>query len=126
MRAGDAVMGRFHYVYDNRYLVTATVRRDGYSAFGGNNPRANFPSLALGWVFSEEGFFNNDSWFNYGKLRFSWGKNGNRDVGMYDALMMLDPRKYYYVDPITGETTNINTYYAYRMANKDLKCQSTD
>ena len=126
VRTGDAVMGRFHYVYDNRYLVTATVRRDGYSAFGGNNPRANFPSLALGWVFSEEGFFNNDSWFNYGKLRFSWGKNGNRDVGMYDALMMLDPRKYYYVDPITGETTNINTYYAYRMANKDLKWESTD
>ncbi len=126
VRTGDALMSRFHYVYDNKYLVTATVRRDGYSAFGTNNPRANFPSLAVGWVFSEENFFNNDSWFNYGKLRFSWGKNGNRDVGMYDALMMLDPRKYYYVDPITGETTNINTYYAYRMANKDLKWESTD
>lgn len=126
IRTGDAFMGRFHYVYDNKYLITATVRRDGYSAFGGNNPRATFPSLALGWVFSEENFINTDSWFNYGKLRFSWGKNGNRDVGMYDALMMLDPRKYYYVDPNTGELTNINTYFAYRMANKDLKWESTD
>lgn len=49
-RTGDALMGRLHYTYDNRYLITATVRRDGYSAFGQGNPRATFPSVALGWI----------------------------------------------------------------------------
>lgn len=49
-RTGDAFMGRLHYVYDMRYLITATVRRDGYSAFGLANPRATFPAIALGWV----------------------------------------------------------------------------
>ena len=52
-RTGDALMGRLHYTYDNRYLITATVRRDGYSAFGQGNPRATFPSVALGWIFTE-------------------------------------------------------------------------
>ena len=75
-------MGRLHYVYDQRYLITATVRRDGYSAFGLANPRATFPAIALGWVFSEEKFLHRPDWFEYGKLRLSWGKNGNRAVLM--------------------------------------------
>lgn len=122
---GDALMGRLHYVFDDRYLVTGTVRRDGYSAFGQNNPRATFPSLALGWVFTEESFFPKNNWLDYAKLRLSWGKNGNRDIGMYEALMLLEARKYYSVNYSTGELFNLNTYYASKMANKDLKWEST-
>lgn len=125
VQTGDALMGRIHYVYDNRYLVTATYRRDGYSAFGQNNPRAGFPSVAVGWVFSEERFFPKNDWFDYGKLRFSWGQNGNRDIGMYEALMRLEPRKYNYIDALSGKVIDVNSYYAYRMANKDLKWEST-
>lgn len=55
-RTGDALMGRLFYSYKNRYMITGTVRRDGYSAFGQENPRAVFPSVALGWVFSDEPF----------------------------------------------------------------------
>lgn len=124
-RTGDAFMGRLHYVYDQRYLITATVRRDGYSAFGTNNPRATFPAVALGWVFSEEGFFPKDTWFEYGKLRASWGKNGNRDVGTYAALMQLEPRKYYYGDILTGSLINVNSFYAMTMANPNLKWETT-
>lgn len=124
-QTGDALMGRLHYVYDNRYLLTATYRRDGYSAFGKSNPRAGFPSFAAGWTFSEEKFFPKTRWFDYGKLRLSWGKNGNRDIGMYEALMRLEPRKYNYIDPLTGEMVNINSYYAYRMANDNLKWETT-
>lgn len=122
---GDALMGRLHYVYDNKYLITGTVRRDGYSAFGGANPHAVFPSVALGWVFTEEKFFPKNDVFNYGKLRLSWGLNGNRDIGIYNALMMLEARKYAYIDPSTGEFVPINTYYAYRMANNLLKWENT-
>lgn len=71
-RTGDALMARLHYSYADRYLITATVRRDGYSAFGQANPHAVFPSVALGWVFTEESFFKklNANWLEYAKLRF--------------------------------------------------------
>src|SRR3546814_2864341 len=72
-------MARLIYSRKDRYLLTASVRRDGYSAFGNQNPRATFASVAGGWVFSEEPFFNS-SWLNYGKIRMSWGSNGNRDL----------------------------------------------
>lgn len=126
-RTGDALMGRLHYSYNNRYLLTATVRRDGYSAFGQANPHAVFPSVALGWVFTEEGFWKNlnADWFDYGKLRFTYGENGNRSIGEYAALMQLSPRKYMYVDPATGQLVNINTFYCYNMANPNLKWETT-
>lgn len=126
-RTGDALMGRLHYSYDNRYLITATVRRDGYSAFGQANPHATFPSVALGWVFTEERFWKNwkADWFEYGKLRFTYGENGNRSIGEYAALMRLEPRKYMYVDPATGQLININTFYCYNMANPNLKWETT-
>lgn len=77
----DAWMGRLFYSFDNRYMLTAAVRRDGYCAFGQNNPHATFPSLALGWTFTNEKFMEAyGKWLNMGKLRLSWGKNGNRSL----------------------------------------------
>ena len=81
-------------------MLTASVRRDGYSAFGSMNPHAVFPAVALGWVFTSEKFMEKTSdWLNYGKLRFSWGQNGNRDIGQYEALAQLNSGAYTYVDP---------------------------
>lgn len=125
-RTGSALMARLHYAYDNRYMITATVRRDGYSAFGQENPYAVFPSVALGWVFSEEKFMKNISWLEYGKLRLSWGQNGNRSIGEYAALMKLEPRKYFYYDPLTGEIIQANSFYSYNMANSSLKWENTE
>lgn len=125
-RTGAALMGRLHYSYDNRYMITGTVRRDGYSAFGQANPYAVFPSVALGWVFSEESFMDKIEWLEYAKLRVSWGKNGNRSIGEYAALMQLSPRKYFYYDPNTGELIPINTFYCYNMANAGLKWENTE
>ncbi|MCD7936252.1 MAG: SusC/RagA family TonB-linked outer membrane protein [Tannerellaceae bacterium] len=122
---GDAYMGRLHYTFDRKYIATLTVRRDGYSAFGQRNPRATFPSAAIGWVFSEENFFPQNPWLEYGKLRLSWGKNGNRDVGVYEALMDMAARKYLYASVQTGETYPVNAYFANRMANADLKWETT-
>ena len=98
-RTGDALMARLFYSYDNRYMITGTVRRDGYSAFGQKNPRAVFPSVAVGWVFSDEPFLKKLNWLDYGKLRFSWGLNGNRDIGVYRALARMGNSKYMYVSP---------------------------
>ncbi|WP_224491276.1 SusC/RagA family TonB-linked outer membrane protein [Robertkochia flava] len=69
--------GRVQYNYQNKYLLSAIVRRDGSSAFGPENRFGYFPSGSLGWVISEEGFFNDESFMNFLKLRASYGIIGN-------------------------------------------------
>jgi TonB-linked SusC/RagA family outer membrane protein len=78
-QTADALLARLFYSYADKYMVTASVRRDGYSAFGQNNPYATFPSVALGWTFTNEEFFKWEV-MNSGKLRVSYGKNGNRSL----------------------------------------------
>lgn len=120
---GDGLMARLFYSYKDRYMITASARRDGYSAFGQANPRATFPSLALGWVFTDEKFFKS-SWLNYGKLRASWGINGNRDIGRYAALSNLITGKYLYVKS-DGTVYQANQLYVDRMQNANLKWEKT-
>ena len=91
---GNAMMARLNYNLMDRYLFTASFRRDGYSAFGSNNPYANFPAFAFGWRMNEENFMKAISWIDNLKLRLSWGINGNRSIGRYAALANLDSEKY--------------------------------
>lgn len=91
---GDALMARLNYTLLGKYLFTASVRRDGYSAFGQQNPRATFPAAAVAWNLSDESFFN-VPWVDQLKLRLSWGVNGNRDIGSYAALAQLASNLYY-------------------------------
>lgn len=120
---GDALMARLFYSFKDRYMVTLSSRRDGYSAFGQQNPRATFNSLALGWVFTDEAFFKSE-WFNYGKLRASWGSNGNRDIGLYSALSDLNTGKYLHVKP-DGTVYLVNQLYVNKMQNAQLKWERT-
>lgn len=86
---GDALMGRVNYTLLDKYLFTASLRRDGYSAFGSAQPRAVFPAVAFAWKISDENFFDDEGAFNRLKLRLSWGVNGNRAIGAYAALAQL-------------------------------------
>lgn len=98
-RTGDALMARLYYSFKSRYMLTASVRRDGYSAFGQRNPRATFPAVAGAWTFSSEKFMEfAEDWLSYGKLRFSWGQNGNRDIGQYEALASLNSSVHPFLD----------------------------
>ena len=115
----NAMMGRLFYSINNKYMATFSIRRDGYSAFGINNPYGVFPSVALGWVFSEESFLKNNI-LTYGKFRLSWGKNGNRAIGIYDALSNMTTGKYPYY-PINGSIYEASFLYVSRMANYNLK-----
>ncbi|MGN0310538.1 MAG: SusC/RagA family TonB-linked outer membrane protein, partial [Bacteroides sp.] len=87
--AGDphslaSYFGRLSYNYDERYMLQATVRRDGSSRFGSNNKWATFPSVSLGWNLTNESFMQNrPSWLTSTKLRLSWGKNGNENIGNF-------------------------------------------
>jgi len=118
---GDALMGRITYNYNQRYLLTATARRDGYSAFGIQNPRATFPSLAVAWTLSQEKFMKSTSkWLDYAKFRVSYGENGNRQIGRYAALSNLSAGTYEF---ITSGGTRYNTSYVAgtNLSNPNLK-----
>ncbi|KAA3439557.1 SusC/RagA family TonB-linked outer membrane protein [Rufibacter hautae] len=76
-----SLFGRANYSYQGKYLLTATVRRDGSSRFGRNNQFATFPSFSAGWVLSEESFFPQSNPISLAKIRASWGQNGNEQIG---------------------------------------------
>ncbi|MDR1223033.1 MAG: TonB-dependent receptor [Tannerella sp.] len=124
-QTGDALMGRVFYSLQNKYMITASVRRDGFSAFGQQHPRATFPAVALGWVFTSENFAQPlTDILSYGKLRFSWGQNGNRSIGRYDALSDMTSGAHPYIDQ-NGNLYISSQLYVNRMANMGLKWEST-
>lgn len=76
--------GRLSYNYAERYMLQVTVRRDGSSNFGPNHKWATFPSLSVGWNITNEKFLENrPNWLSFAKLRLSWGKNGNENIGQF-------------------------------------------
>ena len=73
--------GKANYTYNDRYLASFTIRRDGSSRFGSNNQYGTFPSLSAGWRISEEKFMEKTkSWLDNLKLRYSWGQTGNQEI----------------------------------------------
>ena len=87
-----SVFGRINYAFDNRYLVSVSLRRDGDSRFGGNNKYEVFPALSIGWNVHNEEFYNSDV-VSLLKPRFSTGSLGTTsDLGAYNSLSLLNPQ----------------------------------
>lgn len=82
-------MARASYSYDGKYILTGTIRRDGFSGFSSKNKTATFPSLAFAWRVTKEDFIQPLSWINDLKLRVSYGSTGNRTVGRYQTLSQM-------------------------------------
>lgn len=120
---GDALMARVNYSYKSKYLLSLTIRRDGYSAFGQDNKRANFPSVSGGWVISEEGFFDFEP-IDFLKVRASWGENGNREIGRYAALSRLSSGNNLIVDG-SGNVQLVGTLNNFEMENRTLRWERT-
>jgi TonB-linked SusC/RagA family outer membrane protein len=130
--------GRFDYNYDEKYMVQATIRRDGSSNFGARNKWATFPAFSLGWNVSNEAFMENrPEWFNTLKLRFSWGKNGNERIGNFKYTSLMNGGQNYYFggsyqvsqDPTTvGETSGTMQYGSSpaAIANPDIKWEESE
>ncbi len=122
-----AYLGRLFYGFMDRYMLTATVRRDGYSAFGQNNPWANFWSLGASWVLSEEKFAQDWKWLNMAKLRVSYGTNGNRSLkDTYLALSNLANGglyAYYKTGSLSQEV--LNALSVSRLGNPNLEWEKT-
>ena len=116
-------MGRVIYNLSNKYLLTATIRRDGFSGFGTKEKIGLFPSVALGWVASEETFIkDNADWLNYLKVRGSYGSTGRRAVGRYQTLATMESGPMYAFGD--GGSSTIGTYIS-SMANDELGWETT-
>ncbi|TDS56524.1 SusC/RagA family TonB-linked outer membrane protein [Myroides indicus] len=81
-----ALFARLNYIYDNKYIVNLTGRRDGSSRFGPANRFGNFGAVGAAWLFTEESFLKNYSWLSFGKLRASYGTTGSDNIGDYAYL----------------------------------------
>lgn len=130
--SGASYLGRAFYSYDNRYMITASFRRDGFSGFGRNNVWGNFGAVGLGWNFSDEKFMESTrDWLNNAKLRLSWGTNGNRDFGengttdpyLTMANLSMGGSMVYFND---GTSTVVKSLYMNRLAAPNLRWEKTE
>jgi TonB-linked SusC/RagA family outer membrane protein len=120
---GASYLGRAFYNYNDRYMITGTFRRDGYSGFGANNPWGNFGSVGLGWTFSNERFMEKArNWLDMAKLRLSWGTNGNREFG--DVYLTL-PNLSLGNSMVYSDGTVINSLTMSRLGSPNLKWERT-
>ena len=111
---------RAEYGYDSRYLINASIRRDGSSRFGSNRKWGTFPAVSMAWRASNEKFWNPNWWVNQAKLRISYGSNGSNAISA-NAADGLMTASYYSKDgaAITG-------YVPSSTANPDLGWQKTN
>ena len=119
-----SLFARASYNFDERYMVQVTVRRDGSSRFGSNNHYAIFPSFSLGWNLTNEKFLERrPSWWTSAKARFSWGKNGNENIGNFQYTVLTATGNNY----IFGSGENmVNGVKAAGLANPDLKWEESE
>jgi TonB-linked SusC/RagA family outer membrane protein len=85
----NGFLGRVNYGFDNRYLLTASVRADGSSRFSDDEKYAVFPSASVGWRISEEQFMDNVNWVNELKLRVGYGVLGNQGINNFETIQTL-------------------------------------
>jgi len=97
-----SLMGRVNYAYNDKYLVTATIRRDGSSRFGSGNKYGLFPSASIAWRLSQEDFFKNVTFVNDLKIRAGYGVTGNQNIGNYSFASSLNTVKYNFNDKLVS------------------------
>jgi len=113
-------MARLNYKFADRYLLTTTIRRDGYSGFSANNKYAYFPSVALGWILSEESFFK-VKWIDLLKIRSGYGVSGNQTSRYKSLATVATSNAYVFGD---GGTTQIGQELN-ALSNNNLKWEKT-
>ncbi|MGN6439204.1 MAG: TonB-dependent receptor [Agriterribacter sp.] len=119
----NSFLGRVNYVFDEKYMITASYRADGSSVFGANNKWGYFPSAAAAWRISGESFMQDWKVVSNLKLRGSWGKTGNQAIQPYQTLATVASGFNY---PYDGNT-NPNIGFALgRAANPNLKWETTE
>lgn len=121
-RVINSYLGRINYVFNDRYMLTASYRADGSSVFGKNNKWGYFPSASVAWRASEEAFIKNLNVFSDLKFRLSWGVTGNQAISPYQTLARISSGNNYPYNG--GEATDLGFYVA-SAANPNLRWEST-
>lgn len=118
---------RANYDYDSRYMLTATVRRDGSSRFGKNYRYGIFPSVSVGWNIANEAFMKDVDWLQALKLRASWGQNGNENIPdfRYMAVLSTYGVGYPFGSQITTGSLAVGNV-ATTMSNPDLRWEASE
>ena len=115
--------GRVNYTFQDKYLMSATVRTDGSSRFGANNRWAVFPAFSIGWRLSQESFFILPAFIDEFKLRGSWGQSGNQEIGLYSFVGSLNNTRSY----VLGKNQDIVPGVApTSLPNPNLKWEMTE
>jgi TonB-linked SusC/RagA family outer membrane protein len=114
-------IGRVNYTYSEKYLLTANIRRDGSSRFGGNNRWGWFPAFSVGWRLKQEGFLQNATFLDDLKLRVGYGVTGNQEgIADYASRQLFGPSGTFFTEG------GFQTAYAYSQnANPDLKWETS-
>ena len=119
-------IGRVQYNYREKYLLTAIMRADGSSNFAEGNRWGIFPSIALGWIFSDELFMASTSeYLDFAKLRASWGQNGNQSIDnfIYSSTIAYLSPGYYFGDT---KTVSSPTAVPARVTNPDVTWETSE
>ena len=116
-----SIMARLFYSYDNRYLITATYRRDGSSKFAKGNRYGHFPSVSLGWNIAEEHFMKNISWLDQLKLRGGYGVLGNQEIDNYMYTSTITSN----INYPDGNGGLYQGAFPKKFANPDIKWEET-
>ncbi len=127
-RTLSSLFGRIDYSFMGKYLLNATIRRDGSSVFGKNNRYATFPSVGFGWRISEESFLKNVSWLTDLKLRGGWGQMGSQNnvpsFNQYYTFGSTPSQTNYDING--GNTSSQQGYRANQEGNADTKWETTE
>ncbi|MGC9342236.1 MAG: SusC/RagA family TonB-linked outer membrane protein, partial [Bacteroidales bacterium] len=119
-----SLFGRINYDLMDKYILTATLRRDGSSRFGSENKYGYFPSASVGWVISRENFMSGfSSYIDVLKLRASWGQNGSESIGDFGYTSIIGNQNIYYfgIDKV-----QYNGSQPVRIANPSLKWETSE
>lgn len=116
-----SILGRVFYSYQNKYLFTATIRRDGSSKFGKNNRYGYFPSFSLGWNVAEEKFMENVHWLDQLKLRGGYGVLGNQEIDNYQYSSTITTG----INYPDGNGGLLQRAFPKNFANPDIKWEET-
>ena len=118
-------MGRLSYNYSGKYIADVTMRADGSSNFAEGNRWGYFPSFSAGWVFSDESFLKDNNILSFGKLRASWGQNGNQNIPNFiytSNIEYVDNGYFFGNDKVTSTTTAIPE----NIANPDITWETSE
>ena len=129
--------GKVNYTFDDRYMASLTIRRDGSSRFGKNNRYGTFPSISAGWRINQESFLRDVSWIDNLKIRASWGQTGNQEISNIARYTLYESnygeaqfggQSYgtsYDIAGTNGGQTLASGFKRNQLGNDDLKWETT-